>query len=181
MDRGDWMQTFTGRQFYPLDPRPEDVCIEDIAHALSLLCRYGGHCTTFYSVAEHSLLVESAMKSNDPRMRLGALLHDAAEAYLVDVPRPLKRHIPPYGQIELNVEVAISEKFDLYWPIKQPAIGALDDRILLDERAQIMAPTPHDWGIEGKPLGVKIRGYHPQQAESLFLRRFNELSEAIAS
>lgn len=181
MDRGDWLQTFTGRQFFPLDPRPEDVCIEDIAHALSLLCRYGGHCTTFYSVAEHSLLVESAMKSNDPRMRLGALLHDAAEAYLVDVPRPIKGHIPPYGHIELNVEVAISEKFDLYWPIKQPVVGTLDNRILLDERAQLMTPTPHDWKIEGKPLGVKIKGYHPHQAESLFLRRFNELQGAIAS
>nr|WP_246422957.1 phosphohydrolase [Mycoplana azooxidifex] len=162
-----------------LDPRPEDVCIEDIAHALSLLCRYAGHCTTFYSVAEHSLLVESKMKTDDARMRLGALLHDAAEAYLVDIPRPLKGHIPPYGQIELNVEVAIAEKFDLYWPIKQASIGALDNRILLDERAQIMTPTNHDWNIEGKPLSVKVRGYHPQQAESLFLRRFNELWGAL--
>lgn len=179
MDRGDWLQTFTGRQFFLFDPRAEDVCIEDIAHALSLLCRYAGHCRSFYSVAEHSLLVESAMKTNDVRMRLGALLHDAAEAYLVDVPRPLKRHLLPYGEIELNVEVAIADKFDLYWPIKQPAIAALDNRILLDERAQIMTPTSHDWNIDGRPIGVEIKGHHPQLAESLFLRRFNELWEGL--
>ena len=179
-DRGDWMQTFTGKQFFPLDPRAEEICIEDIAHALSLLCRYGGHCRTFYSVAEHSLLVESAMKGDDVRMRLGALMHDAAEAYLVDVPRPIKRNLPLYSQIEMQVDVAISEKFDLYWPIKQAVIGSLDNRILLDERAALMAPTDHDWRIEGKPLGVKIKGYHPQQAESLFLRRFHELHGALA-
>lgn len=57
--RGDWIQTFTGRRFWPLDPRPEDVCIEDIAHALSLKCRFGGHCTRFYSVAEHSVHVSN--------------------------------------------------------------------------------------------------------------------------
>lgn len=177
--RGDWLLTFTGKQFFPMDPKPEDICIEDIAHGLSLLCRFAGQCTTFYSVAEHSLHVERAMKTDDVRMRLGALLHDAAEAYIVDIPRPVKHYLPHYGQIELNVEVAIAEKFDLYWPIKQPAIASLDNRILLDERDQIMTQSPHAWGIEGKPLGVRIHGYHPQLAESQFLRRFNELWEAL--
>ena len=55
--KGDWMQTYTGRQFWPIDPRANEVHIEDIAHALSMMCRYNGHCRTFYSVAEHSVLV----------------------------------------------------------------------------------------------------------------------------
>jgi hypothetical protein len=75
--RGDWMQTFTGRRFWPLDPRGEDVLIEDIAHALSLLTRYGGHCTRFYSVAEHSVLLARAAT---PENALWLLLHDASEA-----------------------------------------------------------------------------------------------------
>src|SRR5262245_27549306 len=99
---GDWMQTISGRKFWPLDPRPEEVCIEDIGHALSLVCRFGGHCHTFYSVAEHSvrvsLLAEDMAKSSahwtDENIRmiaLSGLLHDAAEAYIGDMVRPLKR------------------------------------------------------------------------------------------
>jgi hypothetical protein len=86
--RGDWMQTFTGRAFYPLDPRPEDIDPVDIAHALSLICRYGGHSSRFYSVAEHCVLMSHAVA---PEHALWALLHDATEAYLGDMIRPLKR------------------------------------------------------------------------------------------
>lgn len=85
-----WIQTFSGRQFFPLEPRVEDVCIEDIAHGLSNLCRYAGHCECFYSVAQHCLLVSRVV----PREHaLRGLLHDASEAYLIDVPRPIKHSI----------------------------------------------------------------------------------------
>src|SRR5438128_12538670 len=84
--RGDWMQTYTGRAFYPLDPRLDDICIEDIAHALSMLCRYGGQCQEFYSVAEHSVLMSYAV---NPQHALWALLHDATESYMGDLIRPL--------------------------------------------------------------------------------------------
>lgn len=91
--KGDWIQTYTGRQFWPLDPKPEEVCIEDIAHALSQQCRYAGHTIRFYSVAQHS--VEIALRV--PRAAaLWGLLHDAAEAYLVDLPRPVKYLMPAY-------------------------------------------------------------------------------------
>src|SRR3990167_8105269 len=86
---GDWIQTYMGSAFYPLDPRPEDVDIRDIAHSLSLMCRFNGHCTKFYSVAEHSLHVVEGVAFttnwNTFEMRR-ALLHDSAETYLSDVP-----------------------------------------------------------------------------------------------
>lgn len=174
-DRGPWMQTFTGRQFFPLDPRPEDFEIEDVAHALSHLCRYGGHCLRFYSVAEHSVHVADKCVSGRT-MRRGALLHDAAEAYLVDVPRPVKACLPEYKRLEHSVEMAIAERFDLFWPIKQPLIEDLDNRILVDEQKQVMAGAPAPWGTSGPPLDVTIEGWPPEIAKVEFLSRFMELA-----
>lgn len=169
------MLTATGRQFFPLDPRPEDVCIEDIAHALSNLCRFGGHCRLFYSVAEHSVHV--ARSFSDRRLALGALLHDAAEAYLVDVPRPVKKVLAKYGEIELNVEVAIAEKFDLLWPIKQPAIAEADDRILIDERDQVMPPCPYNGGWpDVTPLGATLECWSPAMARAVFMSAYKGLT-----
>src|SRR5689334_2642685 len=109
-ERGDWMQTFTGRRFYPLSPRPGEIDPADIAHALSLLCRYGGHVDRFYSVAEHCVLMSQAVAPEDA---LAALLHDATEAYVVDVPRPLKRQLAGYREIEEQVWFAIAYRFRL--------------------------------------------------------------------
>lgn len=107
--RGDWIQTYSGRAFYPLAPYPQDVCIEDIAHALSQLCRFGGHCRRFYSVAEHSVLLSRVVV---PEFQLWALLHDASEAYLVDVPRPIKKQLPAYVEAERRVMAAICARFE---------------------------------------------------------------------
>jgi hypothetical protein len=88
--KGSWQQTFTGRQFWPCDPRPEDVCLEDIAHHLALMCRFGGACRVFYSVAEHSVRVAELVwdrTNGDREAALAGLLHDASEAYLVDIPK----------------------------------------------------------------------------------------------
>lgn len=85
--RSDWMQTYTGRVFWPLEPRPEDVDIVDIAHALANLCRYGGHSKVFYSVAHHSVLVSQIVPPADA---LWGLMHDSAEAYVIDLIRPIK-------------------------------------------------------------------------------------------
>jgi len=85
-----WIQTISGRKFPLAEPDPNQIDIEDIAHALSMLCRFNGHCTQFYSVAEHSMHVSHEI-SND--LALAGLLHDAAEAYLGDVPSPLKKEL----------------------------------------------------------------------------------------
>jgi len=83
---GDWIETYTGKQFYPLDPYPEDIDVRDIAHALSNLCRFTGHCRAFYSVAEHSIYVSTHVPKT---MALQALFHDAPEAYIADISGPL--------------------------------------------------------------------------------------------
>jgi hypothetical protein len=183
--RGDWTQTFSGRRFWPLDPRPDDVAIEDIAHALSLLCRYGGHCLRFYAVAEHSvLLARWYLEHGDGSawerriLALWLLLHDGSEAYLSDMVRPLKRHMPEYRQAEADVQCAVYVRFGLI-PFTEPAeVKALDNRILMDERAQVMRPTGDQWHFGGatEPLGVTLQFWSPEQAEREFLATFAALT-----
>ena len=109
-----YLSTYTGKKFYPYDPRPEQICIEDIAHGLSMLCRFVGQCRFFFSVAEHSIAVARLLPAN---LKLFGLLHDASEAYLADLPRPVKAGLPEYKAIEANVERVIAEKFELPFPM----------------------------------------------------------------
>lgn len=165
---GDWMQTYTGVEFYPLDPHPGDINIRDIAHALSMACRYGGHCKRFYSVAEHSVLMAEEAPEN---MKLSALMHDASEAYLSDVIRPLKPFLSGYGPIEDRLMGAIAERFCFEWPM--PAeVKRLDNAILADEREQAMSRPPRDWYLPEPPLGVTLRFWSPKEAELEFLHAF---------
>jgi len=106
----DYIRTFTGTDFTVFDPKLEQIFIEDIAHALSHLCRYGGHCDPFYSVAQHSLAVSYLV---EPQNALCGLLHDATEAYLVDLPRPIKYQIEQYRNMEDKLYSVIAEKFKL--------------------------------------------------------------------
>lgn len=169
---GDWMQTYTGRQFWPLDPRVEDIDILDIAHSLSLQCRFAGHCLRFYSVAEHSVLISRAVPAS---AGLYGLLHDASEAYLLDVVRPLKPHLPGYREMEQRVTDKIAARFGL--PMQMPPeVKAADNRLLLDERDQNMRPTAHVWdlaqaaaGAGVGPLGIPLHYWTPEQAEAEFL------------
>lgn len=170
--RGNWMQTLTGRRFYPADPRPEEIFIDDIAGALARLCRYGGHCRRFYSVAEHSIHV--AAWAPKP-LQLTALLHDASEGYLVDVPRPLKPLLKGYVELEARLMVAIAERFAICWPLP-PEIKRLDNAILSDERAQNMVEmdvSPEQWGNAVPALGVTLQFWEPAVAERKFLDAFH--------
>ena len=170
--KGDWIQTFTGRQFWPLDPRADEIDIADIAHSLSMQCRYNGHCKRFYSVAEHSVQV---CWSASPANKLVALLHDAGEAYLCDLPRPVKRSVTGYAEAEAEVEFYIAQKFGLPCPLPDE-IHELDHRICLDEREQIMGPLPAPWGepfCSLQPLGVTLNCWQPEIAEKWFLHMFD--------
>lgn len=175
------MQTYTGRRFFPLDPHIDDICIEDIAHALALQCRYGGHCLQFYSVAEHSVLLARyvlAQTPVDPRLALWLLLHDASEAYLTDMIRPLKPFMPQYRSAEDRVQWAAYQRFGLDPAVEPREVKQLDKRIVLDERARVMRPTDEVWdyGSEAtQPLGVTLQLWSWRQAELEFLVLFREL------
>lgn len=172
---GAWMQTYSGITFWPCDPQPEDITIEDIAHALAHQCRFGGHCKRFYSVAEHSALVSLHGSSRD--ICKAALLHDASEAYLVDVPRPVKRALAEYRDIEHRLNLCIAERFGVEYPWPGE-IHQLDNAILADEREQIMNRHPaskEEWGAPSDPLGVYIIGMPPLMARDYFTARFNDL------
>lgn len=169
---GDWMQTFSGGCFWPLDPRPSEIEIEDIAHALSMTCRYGGHSKRFYSVAEHSVLVSLHVP---PAVAMWGLLHDAAEAFSADVPRPLKRNLPGWKAIEARIMAAVCERFGLP-PNEPPEVKRVDLAIMSDERAAFMAPCDRDWGNLPPPIGAVIGCLTPDDAKALFLSRFRELS-----
>ena len=177
---GDWMQTFTGRQFWPLDPRPEEIFVEDVAHALSMQCRYAGHCRKFYSVAEHCVLLAEAVAqapgatTDDARW---ALMHDASEAYLVDVPRPVKPHLTGYRDAEAVVMAAVAERFGLPDKIT-PLVHDYDNRIIADERANL-SDCAAKWDFDELPLCVTLRNWAPTIAETRFLMAFDALFPEI--
>ncbi len=167
---GDWMQTYGGRQFWPLDPRPEEIHISDIAAALSKLCRYGGHCLRFYSVAEHCVHVAAAAR---PSLALTALLHDASEAYLSDVIRPIKSRLTNYMEIEAELERAIARRFGTICPM--PAeVKHLDNGILWAEMQQNMATPPQPWAkwLTDEPLDVNLQFWTPERAGAEFMAAF---------
>ena len=141
--RGPNMQLASGKPFFPLDPRPDEIDIEDIAIALSRICRFGGHTKSFYSVAEHSILVSLLVPDEH---RLTALLHDATEAYIGDMIRPLKSQIPQFSEIENNIWSAIAERFSL--PVEMPScVKDADVLALAIEKRDVMAePIGVDWG-----------------------------------
>lgn len=168
----DWIQTYTGRQFWPLDPRVEDIDIRDIAHALSMKCRYGGHSLAFYSVAEHSIFVSRALP---PELRLTGLLHDAAEAYLADIPRPVKPLLAGFKEIEERIERVIAEVFGLLPPPWPDAVKAADTAILHDETRALMGEAPAPWNIPGESLGVRPCMWPHWYAERVFLGEFKRL------
>lgn len=176
------MQTFTGRTVYPLDMTPDDVDIVDIAHSLALQCRYIGHCVCHYGVAEHSVRVCDCVRSMGVESRhdlLYALLHDASEAYLCDVPKPIKSGTELgalYKVIEERVEGVIREHFGLAIPLTNETKTA--DRVLLvTEKRDIMPPGERPWNLVDKPLPMTIEPWSWRTAEERFLERFWELTD----
>lgn len=141
--RGDWIQTFTGRPFWPLDPRPEDVAIEDIAHPLSNICRFTGHCRWFYSVAQHSIIMAELVG-------LPGLLHDGSEAYATDVPRPIKRlpEMWPYREAEAVLQGVIFERFGVSLTAQEEERLKIADEWLLSIEAEVlMGPLLPGWNF----------------------------------
>ncbi len=173
-DRGDWCRTRSGGRFYPADPRPEDFSIHDIASGLSKMCRFSGQIEKFYSVAEHSVLVATILP---PELRLQGLLHDATEAYLGDITRPVKRLLPEYQALEDRVWRAIAARFGVPEEMA-PEVKAADNDVLLAEKSVLFARDP-GWTVPGKPADVPIFCFDHADAEDLFIRCFNNLTKEI--
>ncbi len=171
---GNWILTFSGKKFYPMAPRAEDLDIKDIAHALSNNCRYTGHVKRFYSVAEHSVRC-SLMVNNQYQM--AALLHDASEAYLCDLARPVKRHrdMQGYRDAEHVLESCIMSKFNV--DIYDPQVKQVDDWMLNTERRDLL-PESDFWPIDHIKCFESISfatTWMPEEAESRFLERYERL------
>lgn len=183
---GDWMITFTGKRFWPLDPHPADVDFRDIGHALSLICRYGGHVRRFYSVAEHStLLAQYFLDRGEVASARCAIVHDMAEAYVGDVIRPLKTKAFDYQVAEAMVGMIIVECLPPpLWSLDdEKAVKAADTRIVANEARELFRPETRaraEWTLEIEPLpGVTPVGVPPHEAERDFAKMFQLLFPAV--
>lgn len=175
------IQTHSGGYFDLHESGPDAINFVDIAHSLAMQCRYNGHIRMFYSVAEHCVLVAQWVleQTGDYQLALEALLHDASEAYLCDIPRPFKRLLKDYKVLEERVERLIALRFGLIYPWA-PIIHEADLRILADEKKVLMLHH-RDWpGMDGVlPLGVRIRGLDWRDAEQAFINAFQSIVENI--
>lgn len=153
-------------------PQTSPFTIEDIAHGLAHICRYSGQCRAFYSVAEHSLLVSETATG----FELEALMHDAAEAFLGDITRPLKHMLPDYKRIEGKVEHAIFSRLGIQTPLPREVKKA-DLRVLAAEQRQIMPRGTDDWmrGQDVVPAPIIVRHLPPDEAKRAWLERFHAL------
>lgn len=151
-----WLNTATGRRFNFLDPKPEDIDIVDIAVALSHQARYAGHTRTHYSVAMHSLVIEEALArlGEDVTVRRWGLLHDAAEAYVTDIPWPLKAAglVPGLSAVEKSIMAAVCARFEM--PTAEPAIVKDLDLEILDLEARALLVRHPDWP-KGTPRAAR--------------------------
>ena len=172
--------THSGIYFDFTDPEHSDINIIDIAWALSHICRFTGHVQSFYSVAQHSVLVSYLVP---PEHAMEALLHDASEAYLNDLSSPLKQLLPDYRALEAKIEKAIFDRFNIKLPLN-PCIKQADMTALCTERRDLMPDDNgvFDWfeGTNIKPIDVQIIAEDSDIAYYLFMDRFNELKEMEA-
>lgn len=199
-----WILTYTGRKFWPLEPKAADVCIEDIAHALSNICRFNGMAKNFYSVAQHSWLVSYLVHEDTA---LSGLVHDAAEAYIGAMVAPTKqltymldvmqsrRYGPKFilvNEVEERIQKVIAQALDLPWP--PPSYKEADYTALMIERNCLMPDHP-DWPKDPsysvemipahiRPMAVgwagaedKLQVWDPYTAKMKFIQRYRELTE----
>jgi len=186
MIRRDYIETQSARDLYLPDPDPGSICILDIAHALSHVCRFAGHIDQFYSVAEHSICVAHILPK---RFQLQGLMHDATEAYLCDIPTPFKRMIPQYADLENNLWRAISEKYGLPFELS-PEVKEADRIMLLTERDALKSNSKRNWspeyeatprwpGFDSRPTKY-VQAGHSAMAK-LFIEKFVEYGGECSS
>lgn len=179
------IETYTGVMFNIVDPDMDDINIEDIAHSLSMQCRFTGHCKEFYSVAEHSVAVADYLikKYDDRKLALAGLLHDASEAYLSDLASPLKYQLEHYDIIEMNLHAHLENRFNI--DLRDPRIKEADTALLSQETRQLMFSKGDAWDWEGnwggRPEPIEpIICMDPKDAKRVFLQWFEVLTYEVA-
>jgi uncharacterized protein len=176
---GPFLQTVSGRWVNPFDPDPAQLDAGDIARALANQCRFGGHCRVFYSVAQHSVIVSRLVeeRGGDVQDVFAALMHDATEAYLGDMPHPLKHRSPlgaAFKEAEDHLEVAIRERFAIKADV--PEIKRADRALLATERRAFSEETWHWPELEGvEALDLELDAWPPDEAARAFAERYEEL------
>ena len=174
MTKTGWIPTYTGKQVTPFRPMADTIDLIDIAHSLSLTCRFTGHCKEFYSVAEHSVRLSQLVP--EP-LKPAALMHDASEAYMSDLSRPIKVQMPDYIEYEDTLLRLIFAKFNILQHFLHE-IKMWDNRMLATEAPQLLThPHLHDWEALPPPfeLEIPISPWTPSLAESLFTIEAAEL------
>jgi 5'-deoxynucleotidase YfbR-like HD superfamily hydrolase len=191
--RGEYIWTFTGRKFFFGDENP-DITIIDIAHALSLICRWTGHVSRFYSVAEHCCRCsvyprtwedycneKQQNKWKEPTFALRKLLHDSPEAYITDLNKPVKMVIggkdSPYEQLDLKISIAIWKKYGL-GPMSEAearSVKEADLAMAMTEARDLLSQISVTHYEGARPLRNPIKPWHSDDAENAFLDRFKEL------
>lgn len=170
-----FITTYSGAKFYVDDCNIEDVPIKDIAHALSMNCRFNGHIEDFYSVAEHSVIVSELVPEEDA---LWGLMHDATEAFVPDIPRPFKHLITGFHEFEDKLAKKMAEKLGLSWPMPE-SVKYIDKNIVADEAARLFPEEPdwikhYDSVIDPtNPIGA----LEPRDAYWAFIDRYEELTQ----
>ena len=179
---GPYLQTVSGRWVNPFDPDPGQLDAGDIARALANQCRFGGHSRVFYSVAQHSVIVSELVeqRGGDVEDVFAALMHDASEAYLGDMPHPLKHRSPlgaAFKDAEEHLERAIRDRFGIKRDV--PEIKRADRALLATERRAFSAEDWHWPELDGvEPLDLELTALSPDEAAEAFARRYAELDAA---
>ena len=173
--------TYTGKHFEPLNPDPEKILIKDIAHALSLICRGNGHVKTFWSVGQHCICCaqEARARGYSERVALAALLHDASECYMSDIPRPFKQDLPEYREREDRLIRMVYEKFlgSALTPEEEALVKEVDDVLLWYDLDNLL----EDQFGEGPELHIDLDyAVRPfEEVEQEYMELFCEFSKEV--
>jgi uncharacterized protein len=185
------LSTYTGGKLYPMGPDPEDIELEDIAHALSHQCRYTGHTSSFWSVAAHSIevahrafyraIARGSTYREASHIALCGLMHDASEAYLVDIPKPIKPLFVGYNQWEAHLSQAVATRFGLTYPWPS-IVEEIDHEIPVDEIKQFFPPDSYAWqrrGVTHDTVAVPLIVRPIPETKQVFLRTFAEFERSF--
>lgn len=183
-----WIKTYTGRRFYPFDPRLDEIELTDIAHALSMQCRFSGHVKEFYSVAQHSVMVHDLVQS--PRAKFWALFHDATETYIGDMASPIKWFFPEFSEMEDALALRIIERWRIPFDEEiEHEVKQVDNWLVFQEgRLLLNNPETEVWQARTqRPTTFRhndidsIECLDPKRACHLFLDRFFSLDRDLAA